>query len=123
MIILILSIGQVFLSEYSLFSDLHIAIAQSTNTTSVFVPSNINKIELTLKNDESTNPSSIFENPLLIALISGLTAILGGIMGSYMTNRSNRQVEKRRYEIEKQREEKMIALQERKKDSKSTNIP
>lgn len=80
------------------------AFAQSTNTTSILVPYDMNKTEIILKSEQSTNPNSIFENPLLIALISGLTAILGGIMGSYMTNRSNRQMEDRRYERERKRE-------------------
>jgi hypothetical protein len=91
-------------SVYSLFQDIHNAYAQSLNSTSIFVPSNMNRMEITLKNDQSANPSSIFENPLTIALISGLTAILGGIMGSYMTNRSNRQMEDKRYERERKRE-------------------
>lgn len=113
MTILILSIVQVFLLDFSLFKDLHIAFAQSTNATSIFVPSNMNKMEITLKNDQSANPSSIFESPLLIALFSGLTAIFGGIMGSYMTNRSNRQMEDKRYERERKREKEKQAEQEK----------
>ena len=93
MTILILSIVQTFVLEFSLFKDLHIAFAQSTNATRILVPPNTNKTEITLKNETPANPSSIFENPLLIALISGQTAILGGIMGSHMPNRSNRQME------------------------------
>jgi hypothetical protein len=116
MTILILSIIQIFLIEYSLFKDLHIAFAQSTNSTSIFVPSNMNKMEITLKNDQSANPSSIIENPLLIALISGLTAILGGIMGSHMTNRSNRQMEEKKYERERKREKELQQHQEDKNE-------
>jgi len=79
------------------------------NSTSILVPSNMNRMEITLKNDESANPISIYENPLLIALISGLSAILGGVMGSYMTNRSNRKLESDKYEREQKKQEQIKA--------------
>lgn len=97
MTILILSIFQVFLLDLSLFKDLHIAFAQSTNATSIFVPSNMNKMEIILKNDQLANTTSLLDNPVLVAGISGGTALLGGIIGSLMTYR----IEYRKEKIEK----------------------
>jgi hypothetical protein len=54
MIILILIIGQLFILKCSP-SDLHVAFAQSTNATSLLVPSNMNK-------------SSCFKSDVLTAL-------------------------------------------------------
>lgn len=104
MTILILSIIQILLLDHSQFKDLHIAFAQSTNATSIFVPSNMNKMEITLKNDQSANPYSLLDSPLLIAAISGLTAVFGGYMGSYMTNRSNRKLEADKYKREQEKQ-------------------
>jgi hypothetical protein len=113
-VLVLLTIGQLF---NLLTEGLFIANAQSSNSANLLVPSNMNRMEITLKNDESPNPISIYENPLLIALISGLSAILGGVMGSYMTNRSNIKLEEKRHKIETEREVKLQAQEERKKES------
>jgi len=113
--ILIISIGQLFSLKYSLIDEIHAAFAQSNNSRNLLVPSNMNRTEITLKNDDSINSNLFLANPLIIAIISGGTAILGGIMGSYMTNRSNRQMEDIRYKRERQEErEKQEQLEKQK---------
>jgi hypothetical protein len=113
--ILILSIGQLFSLKYSLTDEIHATFAQSNNNTSISVPSNMNRMEITLKNDQSANPSSLLDSPLLIAAISAGSAIVGGLTGSYMTNRSNRQLDDERYKREREREKKIREEEEDKK--------
>ena len=105
MTILILSIVQIFLLEYSLFKDLHIAFAQSTNTTSIFVPSNMSKMEITLKNNQNSDSYSFLDSPFFVAIVSAASAIGGGYMGSLMTNRTNRQMEEARNVKEKEKQD------------------
>ena len=65
----------------------------------------MNRMEITLKNDQSANPGSIFDSPLLVGLVTAGSAIFGAFMGSYMTNRIEKQRQKElREEREKQKE-------------------
>jgi hypothetical protein len=79
-----------------------VANAQTNNSTAVLVPSNMNRTDIT-----------ILESPLFVGIISAGSAIIGGILGSYMTNRSNRQMEDKRYERERKREKEKQAEQEK----------
>lgn len=82
-IILGLGIGQLFFLRYQPYDDLHLAFAQSTNATSIMVPSNMNRMEITLTNSDS-GKNSQFDN-LIIAGIAVGGALGGSLLGSYMT--------------------------------------
>ena len=81
--------------------DLNVANAQSNDSASILVPSNINRTENSLKNDQSANPSSLVDSPALVAAISAGTALLGGIIGSILTYR----VEDKKYKREKDKQD------------------
>ena len=99
-VLFLVVIWQLSLGKYIL-----VANAQTNNSASILLPSNMNRMEITLKNDESANPGSIFDSPLLVGLVTAGSAIFGAFMGSYMTNRIEKQRQKElREEREKQKE-------------------
>ena len=101
-ILFIITIQQISLNSITIGKGIvEEGFAQTSNASNVLVPSNMNKIELTLKNDQSASSSSLQDSPFLVALVSAGSAIFGGFVGSYMTNRSNMQMENIRYDREK----------------------
>ena len=107
-----------YLQNLTILYDMNLksVYGQSINSSNIFVPSNMNSIAITLKNDQSSDSTYLLDSPLLIGLISAGSAILGGVLGSFMTNRSNRQMEEMRYDREKEREDDLQADQEKRNE-------
>jgi hypothetical protein len=115
--ILVISI---LLISFTSVSDIHIngkfsgmIFAQDPNNLTVLTP-NTNKLEIMLKNDQPVTSNSFLDSAWFVGLISGGSAIGGGFLGSFMTNRSNRQMEDKRYERERKREKEIQAQEEKK---------
>jgi hypothetical protein len=72
----------------------NVAYGQNSNDTSIVIPSNMSKFEITLKT-KVDNSNSILDSPFFVGIISALSAISGVFLGTFLTNRSNRQMEKR----------------------------
>jgi hypothetical protein len=82
------------------------AFAQTTdNISKAAVPFNTNKLEITLKNSQSENSNPSSEVQLITGVTSAGAAIFGGFIGSYLTNRSNRQMEDRKNARQREREQ------------------
>jgi hypothetical protein len=102
--ILIHSIGQIFLSQYSLSGDSHFIFAQSPNATSIFVPSNMTKMEVVLRTDSGASDNSVMIQ-IITAASSAVGAILGGYLASRYAHKKAMDLEKLRYDQEKQRQD------------------
>jgi len=81
-----------------------LAFAQTSNGSSILVPSNMNRLDFTLKSDKPANSDSFVNSAWFVGVISGSSAIAGGFLGSYMTNRSNRKMEDDRHKRQIERE-------------------
>jgi hypothetical protein len=92
-----------------------VANAQSNDSANILVPSNMSKIEINLKNSKSDNANSTYVQ-LITGLSSAGAAIAGGFIGSWLTGRSNRQMEDKRYEREGKREKEIQEQEEKLKD-------
>ena len=78
------------------------AFAQNvSNVSSLVISSSGEKMEVALKNQES---GSFWNSPLAIGAIGASSGIVGGLLGSYMTYRSNRQMEDRRNTAQRDRD-------------------
>jgi hypothetical protein len=76
-------------------------VQDSNNSSTNVVMSNSTKPEVTLKG-QVDNSSFFLDSPFFVAIISALSALGGAFLGSFMTNRSNRQMEDKRYTREKE---------------------
>lgn len=83
----------------------YMVFAQSVNNAStVVVPSNNNKLEITLKNSQSDNSSSSTYVQLITGLSSAGAAIFGGYFASYISNKNAREIEKTKQAAEQEKE-------------------
>ena len=110
--ICILFIGisvQVHSVSNDFISIVNLALAQNPDDTSIAVPSNLSKLEITLRN-EADNPYPFFDSPLFVGVVSAGSAIIGGLLGSHMTNKANKEAEDRRKAEEEEKQANVRAL-------------
>ena len=95
----------------------NIVFAQNANNAStVVVPSESGKMEITLKNAQSIEPDYSIYIQILTAISSATAAIIGGYLASRYAHKQAMDVENLRYQQEKQKQEEVEA-----KESKLKN--
>lgn len=80
----------------------------ANNASTIVVPSQTGKMEITLRNSSSDKP----DNSLYIALLSATAAIVGGYLAARYSHKQAMAVEALRYDEEKKKQAKMEAKQE-----------
>ena len=120
-IVILVSIGLLYSLKYSLSDNNHFAFAQSTNATSIFVPSNMNRVEVTLQNDSNGSVYSLLIQ-IITAIASAAGAIGGGLIASRYSHKKAMALETLRYDNETKKQKETEEKQQKQKEEYGKNV-